>query len=89
MRVCAIGNDLGVLVGQNLRGKFINAFGRERLNLDLGQSEYRRLSSATDAIVLPEPKPRAMRVHLVVPSIRSRDVACAEWSNVRRFEHFL
>jgi len=24
-----------------------------------------------------------------VPSIRSRDVACAEWSNARRFEHFL
>ena len=30
-----------------------------------------------------------MREHFIVPSVRSRDVACAEWSNVRRFEHFL
>jgi hypothetical protein len=24
-----------------------------------------------------------------VPAIGSRDVACAEWPNIRRFEHFL
>jgi hypothetical protein len=30
-----------------------------------------------------------MREHFVVPSIRRRDVACAEWPNIRRFEHFL
>jgi hypothetical protein len=30
-----------------------------------------------------------MREHFVVPSIGSRDVACAEWPNIRRFEHFL
>jgi hypothetical protein len=30
-----------------------------------------------------------MREHFVVPSIGSRDVARAEWSNVRRCEHFL
>jgi hypothetical protein len=30
-----------------------------------------------------------MGEHLVVPSIGGRDVTCAEWSNVRRFEHFL
>jgi hypothetical protein len=30
-----------------------------------------------------------VREHFVVPSIRSRDVACAEWPNIRRFEHFL
>jgi hypothetical protein len=39
--------------------------------------------------MLPQLKPRAMGELLVVPSICSRDVACAEWSNVRRFEHFL
>ena len=33
--------------------------------------------------MLPQLKPRAVREHLVVPSICSRDVACAEWSNVR------
>jgi hypothetical protein len=30
-----------------------------------------------------------MREHFVVPSIRRRDVACAEWPYIRRFEHFL
>ena len=30
-----------------------------------------------------------MRERFVVPSIGSRDVACAQWSNVRRFKHFL
>ena len=39
--------------------------------------------------MLPQPKPRAMREHFVVPSIGSRDVACAEWPNIRRFEQFL
>jgi len=48
-----------------------------------------RLRSATYAKMLPEPEPRAVRERLVVPSIRSREIACAEWSNVRRFEHFL
>ena len=36
-----------------------------------------------------KPKPRAMREHFIVPSICSRDVACAERPDVRRFEHFL
>ena len=30
-----------------------------------------------------------MREHFIVSSIGSRDVACVEWSNIRRFEHFL
>jgi hypothetical protein len=30
-----------------------------------------------------------MRVHLVMPSIRSREVAWAQRSNIRRSEHFL
>jgi hypothetical protein len=47
------------------------------------------LGSAADPIPLPKLKPRAMREHLVVPAIGSSDVACAEWSNVWRFEHFL
>jgi hypothetical protein len=45
-------------------------------------------TSATDAISLPKPKPRAVREHFVVPSIRRRDVACAEWPNIRCLEHF-
>jgi hypothetical protein len=47
------------------------------------------LGSTTDAKLLPELKPRAEREHFVVPPIRSRQIACAEWSNIRRFEHFL
>jgi hypothetical protein len=46
-------------------------------------------TSAANPKILPQPKPRAMREHFVVPSIRSRDVACAEWPDIRRFEHFL
>jgi len=39
--------------------------------------------------MLPEPKPRAMRQHFIVPAIRSGDISCSEWSNIRCFEHFL
>jgi hypothetical protein len=46
-------------------------------------------TSAANSELLPQPKPRATREHFVVPSIGSRDVACAEWPNIRRFEHFL
>jgi hypothetical protein len=46
-------------------------------------------TSAANPELLPQPKPRALREHFVVPSIGSRDVACAEWPNIRRFEHFL
>jgi hypothetical protein len=38
--------------------------------------------------MLANPKPRAMR-HFVMPSIRSRDLVCAEWPYIRRFEDFL
>ncbi len=53
------------------------------------QSDHWSLRSAANPEVLPQPKPRAVREHFVVPSIGSRDVACAEWPNIRRFEHFL
>jgi hypothetical protein len=46
-------------------------------------------TSAANPELLPEPEPRAMREHFVVPAIGSRDVACAEWPNIRRLEHFL
>ena len=39
--------------------------------------------------MLPELEPRTVSQRFIVPSICSRDVACAEWSNVRSFEHFL
>jgi hypothetical protein len=52
------------------------------------QSDHWRLNSAANPEMLPEPKPRTVREHVVVPSIGSGDVACAEWSYIRRFEHF-
>jgi hypothetical protein len=44
------------------------------LSLDFSQSQYRGLVSATDAILLPEPKTQAMRGYFVVLPIRSREV---------------
>ena len=59
------------------------------LALQFPQPQYWALCSATDTISLPDSEPRATCEHLVMLSIRSRDVARAEWSNVWRFEHFL
>ena len=42
------------------------------------QSERGRPRATTDAIPLPQPKPRAMREHFVVSSIRRREVARAQ-----------
>jgi len=39
--------------------------------------------SATDAVSLPQPEPRAICEHFVVPSIGSRDIAGAQRSGVR------
>ena len=50
-------------------------------------SEYGSIRSTTDAIPLPEPKPRAMSLCLIVPSIRSRDVAGAQRPDVGYGEH--
>jgi len=47
------------------------------------------ITSAANSVLLPLSEPRAMREHLVVSSIRSRDVGCAEWPRIRRFEHLL
>jgi len=48
-----------------------------------------RSGAAANPVLLPKAKPRTMREHFVVPSIRRRDVACAERPNIRCFEHFL
>jgi len=50
---------------------------------------FGRLRSATDAKMVPQLEPWAVRQLGIMPSIGSRDVACAEWSNIRLFEHFL
>ena len=44
------------------------------------------LRAAANAVALPNPEPRAMRKHFVVPSIPSREVARAQWSSVRHCE---
>src|SRR5580700_6592871 len=40
------------------------------------------LSSAANPVPLPQPKPRAMREHFVMPSISGRQVTCAEWPKI-------
>ena len=52
-------------------------------------SEWRGLRSAVDAITLPQAKPRAIREPFIVPSIRSREVACGQRSGVRHCEDSL
>ena len=42
-------------------------------------------ASATNAIPLPDSEPRAMREHVGVPAIRSREIAQAQRSRVRHF----
>ena len=59
------------------------------LTLSFAQSEHRILRSATDSEILPEPEPRTFGMHFIMPSIRGRDIACAEWPDIWRFEHFL
>ena len=46
-------------------------------------------ASTANPILLPKPKPRAMREHFVVPPIRSREVACAQRSRVGHREDAL
>ena len=57
-----------------------------RLALSFTQLYDWGLGSATDPIPLPKAKPRTMREHFVVPSIRSREVAWAQRSVVRHSE---
>src|SRR5271165_239423 len=62
---------------------------RGGLDLRFPQSKHRGLGSTADPIPLPKLKPRAVHKLFVVPAIGSRNVACAEWPNIGRFEHFL
>ena len=45
--------------------------------------------AAANPVLLPKPKPRAVRQHLVVSSIRSREVVRAQRSDVRHREDAL
>jgi hypothetical protein len=63
--------------------------GKGGTNLALNPKPAFGFTSAANSELLPQPKPRAMREHFVVPAIRSRDVASADWPDIRRFEHFL
>jgi hypothetical protein len=51
--------------------------------------KFGRPRSATHAVTLPQFEPWTVRKRLIVSSIGSRDVAGAERTNIRRFEHFL
>jgi hypothetical protein len=82
------------------RHEFFRPIGRLRLNLkysnsggtlafDFPEPDCWGLASATEAIPLPKAKPRTLREHFVVPSIRSRKIAWAQRSNVRHREDAL
>ena len=58
----------------------LSASGRKPL-VELGRSNIS--GTAADAVPMTKPKPRAMRVQLVVPLIRSGEVTLAQWSGVR------
>ena len=51
--------------------------------------DYRSLRSAAHTKMLPQPEPRTLGVPFIVPSIRGRDIAGAEWPDIRRVEHLL
>ncbi|MGO9088397.1 MAG: GAF domain-containing protein [Candidatus Sulfotelmatobacter sp.] len=68
----------GVVVGVTVTGlMFLTGFCLPRRGC---------FGSFRSRISLPQAKPRTMREHLVVPSIRSREVACAQRSCVRHGE---
>jgi len=54
--------------------------GEDRRDLAFGiaKAKDRGLRSATDTVTLPKPEPRAIGLLLVVPAIRSRDIAGAQ-----------
>ena len=47
------------------------------------------VSRGSDAIPFPQPKPRTVRIHIIMPSVCSRKVAQLEWSGVRKGENVL
>ena len=51
--------------------------------LALNPSPAFGLTSAAHPEMLPQPKPRAVREHFVVPPIRSRDGDCIQRPNIR------
>jgi hypothetical protein len=59
------------------------------LAFDFPEPDCWGLASAAEAIPLPKAKPRTLRKHLVVSSIRSRKIARAQRSNVRHREDAL
>jgi hypothetical protein len=59
------------------------------ISLPSRSSHYWRLTSAANAVLLPQPKPWAMSQHFVMSSIRSREVARAQRSGIRHCEDAL
>ncbi len=57
--------------------------------LALRQSDYRSLGTAANPVLPPKAKPRAVREHFVMPSIRSREVVRTQRSSVRLCEDAL
>jgi hypothetical protein len=85
--VCADMN-LSVPIGRlSLNLEYSNSAGT--LAFDFPEPDCWGHASAAEAIPLPKAKPRTLREHFVVSSIRSRKIARAQWSNVRHREDAL
>jgi hypothetical protein len=84
--------SIGVTVGREKAldfGGCDSRFKTGKASLALNPRPAFGVTSAANPEMLPQPEPRAMREHFVVSSIRSRDGACIQRSNIRCLEHFL
>jgi hypothetical protein len=83
-----------------LRRGFVVAAGREYKcewsraagafsGLGVARAKYWRLCSATDAEMLPQAEPGAIRESLIMPLVGRRNVAGAEWPDVGCLVHLL
>src|ERR1700721_2784789 len=82
-----VGSGVEPVLSDRRRWEYPNSCGS--LAVHVRQLDYRRLRSAANPEMLPNPEPRAMPQYFVVPSIGSSAAACAEGSNIRRFEDAL
>jgi hypothetical protein len=70
-------------------GDQVFASRRGKAALALNPSPSISFRAATDAKMLPQPEPPAMRDLVIVPAIRSREITQAQRTGVRHFEDSL
>ena len=71
--------------GSHIKGELIAKVKAVSARLNVGWI----LSRGSDTIPFPQPKPRTVGIHLIMPSVCGRKVAQLEWSGVRKGENVL